>query len=278
MAGESKPATARRAPDLATIAGLALGLFSVVGGHVFEGGHINQIIQPTAALIVLGGSIGATLVRFTFPQVRRAMNDFVRLLNPVVPDTAATVQQLIDMAKLARRQGLVAIDREAEKIQDPFTKTAMRLAADGVDAKSIHQALSVKIKREKDELSTSGAFFEQAGGFAPTIGVLGAVLGLIHVMGNITNPEALGAGIAVAFVATLYGVGIANLFFLPMGGKIKMRAQEHAHHLELIMEGAVSIAAGENPLVTEQKLLAWVHDEHPAPDKGAEKKGAEAAA
>ena len=107
---------------------------------------------------------------------------------------------------------------------------------------------------------------------------LGAVLGLIHVMGNITNPEALGAGIAVAFVATLYGVGIANLFFLPMGGKIKMRAQEHAHHLELIMEGAVSIAAGENPLVTEQKLLAWVHDEHPAPDKGAEKKGAEAAA
>jgi chemotaxis protein MotA len=227
---------------------------------------------------VIGGSVSATLVRFTFPQVRRALNDFVYYLNPVMPDTAGTVQQLIELAKLARRQGLVAIDRELEKIPDPFMKTAMRLAADGVDAKAIESALSVKIKREKDEIATSAAFYEQAGGFAPTIGVLGAVLGLIHVMGNITNPDALGAGIAVAFVATLYGVGVANLFFLPMGGKIKMRAIEHAHHLELIMEGAVSIAAGENPLVTEQKLMAWVHDDHGAPAKGGEKKPGEAAA
>lgn len=250
---------AGRKLDLSLLAGVTLATVAVVGGHIWEGGHLNQIVQPTAFLIVLGGSFAACLVRFTLPQVRRAMADAWGLVAPEEPEMERTIEVLLDASKLARRSGLVALDKEIENIRDPFLALALRLAADGVDPRSIDDALRVRLRILKEESLVSAQFFEQAGGYAPTIGVLGAVLGLIHVMGHITNPEALGAGVAVAFVATLYGVGAANLLFLPLGGKLKMRVMARMHKLELITAGAVSIALAENPMITEQKLRAWGH-------------------
>lgn len=258
-----------RGVDLSLLLGLGLAAVAVIGGHVWEGGHVNQIVQPTAFLIVIGGSFAACLVRFTLPQVRRALGDALAVVRPTDQDIDGTVQLLAEAARTARRQGLVALDKEIEKVRDPFMATALRLCADGVDARALEQALGVRIRRIKEEEIVSAQFFEQAGGYAPTIGVLGAVLGLIHVMGNITNPEALGAGVAVAFVATLYGVGAANLIFLPLGGKLKMRALERTHRLELIASAAVSIAAGENPMITEQRLMAWLHERPATPSRDA---------
>ncbi len=246
--------------DTATTAGIALAIFSIVGTHLFEGGHMSQIVQPSAGLIVLGGSVACGLNQFSSRGLRLAVADLWLLIRPDVIDVDKTSAELMELAKLARRKGMVAIDREAQKLEDPFMQRAMRMTADGVEPKALREALEFQVDTLKHEEMNGAELFEAMGGYAPTIGVLGAVLGLIHVMGHLTEPEKLGAGIAVAFVATLYGVGFANLFFLPMGNKLANLAKARMRNREMVIEGAVSIAAGENPMVTEQKLASFSHD------------------
>ena len=256
--------------DIATAGGIFLAVFSIIGTHLFEGGYMSQIIQPSAALIVLGGSVACGLNQFPSRGLRLAMADMILLLRPDVIDVDKTAAELMELAKLARRKGMVAIDREAQKLEDPFMQRAMRMTADGVEPKALREALEFQVDTLKHEEMNGAELLEAMGGYAPTIGVLGAVLGLIHVMGYLTQPEKLGGGIAVAFVATLYGVGFANLFFLPMGAKLSNLAKARMRKREMVIEGAVSIAAGENPMVTEQKLASFSHDVAHA---GGDKKG-----
>ncbi|MBJ96058.1 MAG: hypothetical protein CMP23_16460 [Rickettsiales bacterium] len=247
-----------RGLDVAGVMGVVLAGISIVGGHLFEGGHMNQIIQPTAALIVFGGTMAGCLVEFSWPEFTRALKACRDVFQPPQTNLREAMEKIVELSKLSRRQGLVAIDREAQKIDDEFMRKSLRMVADGIEPKQLKAALHKQVHNlEKEEASTA-AIFLAGGGYAPTIGVLGAVMGLIHVMGNLSDPSKLGAGIAVAFVATLYGVGIANLFLLPMGGSLKSQLKARVHYMELIIEGAAAIAASENPLIVEQKLTAYL--------------------
>jgi len=269
-----------RALDMMTLVGGIGGTGAICVAHVVEGGYMSQLLQPGAFLIVFIGTLMCVVLQFSGADMRVALNDSLELLMPQVVDLEATVEQIMELAKLARRKGMVAIDREVQGLDDPFLKQAMGMAADGIEPKALRESL----ERRKDTLSheahLAGHYWTALGGFAPTIGVLGAVLGLMHVMAHLDDPNKLGAGIAVAFVATVYGVGGANLLFLPMGGKLAMRADNRMKRLEVIIEGTCSIASGENPMITEQKLNAFLHS-HGGAEKGADGgggKGAEAAA
>jgi len=240
------------------VGGVALAALAIVGGHLFEGGKMAQIVQPTAGLIVFGGCLAAVFIQFRGTALRRAFGDTLALFRPLEVDLEGARQDLLRVARVARMQGLVAVDAEAGKLDDPFMKSGLRMAADGADAKAIASILGVRLQAIREEEGRSAKVLEAMGGYAPTIGVLGAVMGLIHVMGHISEPERLGAGIAVAFVATLYGVGAANLLFLPAAGKLKDRAAERVRRVELTLLGVLCIAAGEAQLVIEEKLLAFV--------------------
>ena len=244
--------------DVAGVLGIGLAAVAIVGGHLFEGGHIDQLVQPTAALIVFGGTCAGCLVEFSWSEFTRAVKATRDVFQPPQSNMREAMDKIVELSKLARRQGLVAIDREAQKIENPFMQKALRMVADGIEPKQLKSALHKQVHNLEQEEARIPAIYLAAGGYSPTIGVLGAVMGLIHVMGNISDPSKLGAGIAVAFVATLYGVGVANLVLLPMGGKLKAQLKGRIHFMELIIEGAASIAASENPLIVEQKLSAYL--------------------
>lgn len=248
-----------RSIDMTTIIGGIGGTGAIVVAHVVEGGAVAQLIQPGAFLIVAVGTIFAAVLHFTGAELRKALNDTRDLLQPESVDMEGTVETVLELAKLARRKGMVAIDREVQNLDDEFMKLAMGMAADGIEPKALKEALETKKDTIQHEDMIASNFWEQLGGYAPTIGVLGAVLGLMHVMAHLDDPAKLGKGIAVAFVATVYGVGGANLLLLPMGGKLHSRVHERLRRLEVIIQGTVSIASGENPMITEQKLNAYLH-------------------
>ena len=245
--------------DLSTIAGLVVAFGAIIGGNALEGGHLGSILQPTAAIIVFGGTIGAICIQFPTPALKRAVLDLKQLFKPVVHDAAATVKTIVMMANKARRDGLIAIEREASLVADPFLRRGLELAVDGTELKALRNAMELEINVAEEHGEHSAKVLEAAGGYAPTVGIIGAVLGLIHVMENLSDPSKLGGGIAVAFVATVYGVSLANLLFLPMAGKLKIRHREHVVAMELAVEGVCSLAEGENPRLIERKLSVYGH-------------------
>jgi len=249
--------------DLATILGITVALGAIAGGNVLEGGHLGSILQPTAAVIVFGGTFGAVAVQFPGAVLRRAMADLSRVFRPPSHHAEQVVATILRLAQRARRDGLVAIEKDAAAIPEPFFRRALELAIDGTDARDLRSALEREIDRVEEEGEGAAKVMEAAGGFAPTVGILGAVLGLIHVMENLSDPSKLGGGIAVAFVATVYGVATANLLYLPMGGKLRVRLREEIAVMELVTEGACCLAAGENPRLVETKLRAFIGE--PAP-------------
>jgi chemotaxis protein MotA len=280
MAGNIKKSAAR--PDIATLGGIALALVCIVGGLMMEGGKIKDIAQLTAAMIVLGGTLGAVMVSTPLPVLRGAAKRFTGvLLDPTEPHDAL-IDELIAYATKARKQGLVGLEQEALEIQDPFLNKAMNLAVDGTDLQEIRKMLELEIELRENHADAEAKVFESAGGYAPTIGIIGAVLGLIQVMKNLANIDEVGRGIAVAFVATIYGVAIANLFLLPVAAKIKARAKTESQRLELILEGVSGIVEGLNPKLIRQKLDAFSYGapkvKKAAADSGAETGGAPAEA
>jgi chemotaxis protein MotA len=254
--------------DLATLVGIAVALGAVVAGHTLEGGHMGSILQPTAAIIVLGGTFGAVAVTFPGAYLRRAITDLRQVIMPSTLDTAGAVKTILAMANKARREGLVSIEKDAEAIKDPFLRGAFELAIDGTEVKTLRAALELEISRHEESGEAASKVFEAAGGYSPTIGILGAVLGLIHVMENLSDPGKLGGGIAVAFVATVYGVGTANLLFLPMAGKLKTRHREQILMMELVVEGVCAIAEGENPRLIERKLSVYEQERRAGKSRG----------
>ena len=271
-----KPGGGKR-PDIATFAGIVLALGGIIGGLLLEGGAIADIAQYTAAIIVLGGTIGAVMIATPLPVVLGAMGKLINVFFGETHTPDATIEEIINYATKARKSGLVSLEQDAEAAADPFLRKALRLAVDGTDLQEIRKMMELEISIEEQHIESQAKVFESAGGYAPTIGIIGAVLGLIQVMKHLEDIKEVGHGIAVAFVATVYGVGVANIFFLPAANKIKAGAQQEAMLKELILEGVIGIVEGLNPKLIRSKLEAYAGEQVNKGAKGSKgTKGAKA--
>lgn len=265
-------------PDLATLLGVFLALGGIVGGLLLEGGKLHDIAQLTAALIVLGGTMGAVMVSTPMRVILHA----IKRLRHVVMDTESAphlvIEEIILYAGSARRKGLVSLEQDAEGIADPFLRKALGLAVDGCDLGELKKMMELEIQVAEQHADLEAKVFENAGGYSPTIGIIGAVLGLIQVMKNLANIDEVGHGIAVAFVATVYGVALANLFLLPAANKIKARAHSEIQLNELMLEGVIAIVEGMNPKLIRSKLEAYSKSQAPTAKGSAALAGNKAAA
>jgi chemotaxis protein MotA len=240
--------------DIATILGVVIAIGSILGGQALEGGHAGSIMQLTAFIIVIGGTLGAVCVQNPLPVVLKALGSVSMALSNPHHDKKATIQTILELANVSRKQGLLALEAKLKDIADPFFRKGVQLIVDGTDPKLVHEILEIEVEHHEEEGVVAAKVWEAAGGYAPTVGILGAVLGLIHVMENLADPSKLGSGIAVAFVATVYGVGAANLFFLPIANKIKLKLKDEAGFRTMIIMGLVGLAHGENPRLLQEKL------------------------
>lgn len=244
--------------DPGTFVGIGIALGAVFLSMIMEGGNPASIIAPPAMLLVFGGTFGVSLASgmlkdgFGIAGVVKSA-----LLSKVhAPDD--TIRQVVEFADKARREGLLALEEASKSIEDPFLKKGIEMAVDGTDPEELREILENELHAMKARHKAGAKFFENMGGFAPTLGIIGTVIGLVHVLQNLNQPEKLGELIAGAFIATLWGVLSANVFWLPMSNKLKRVSEIEAHHKELVLEGILSIQAGANPRVIEQKLLAYL--------------------
>lgn len=245
--------------DLTTVFGIVIGIGGILLGNAIEGGHTGPLMQFASAVIVLTGTAGAVLIS-------SRKDDLVlgfRLLGKAFQEDSEReseriLRSLMDCARLAKKESLLALEPHIPNLSNSFMATALRAVVDGVDPKILEDTLEQQIHVEEGHLLAGARVWADAGGFAPTIGILGAVLGLIHVMSNLTDTSKLGDGIAIAFVATLYGVGFANLFFVPMGNKLKRKVQSDMKTRYMIVAGALGIQAGLSPMLLEMKLRAYL--------------------
>ena len=260
--------------DITSVAGIVAAIGLILLGQAFEGGHIGSILQLTAAMIVFGGTLGAVLVAFPKKDFMRGMTNLKLAFTEPKVDLGALAKQIVEYAGVARRDGVLALEGRLAEVNDPFLRRALQFVVDGVDAVVTRDTLEAAIEADFEENQVGAKVWEAAGGYSPTIGILGAVLGLIHVMENLNDPSKLGGGIATAFVATVYGVGSANIFFLPFANKIKRKLQGEKERKTLIAEGVLSIQEGINPRVLEEKLRAWTGEEGEPAGAEAPKKAA----
>ncbi len=268
-------ATRKMRLDLGTAGGLALAVGGILGGYLLEHGKTSDVIGESAALIVLGGCLGATLVANPLELVLRAFRRARGLLFEAGDEKADLIETLVGFSTRARKQGIVSLEQEVSEIGDPFLRKSMMLAVDGIDLQEIRSVMELSMDVEERRTEEEARVFEAAGGFAPTIGIIGAVLGLIIVMGDLKDMEKVGKGIAAAFVATIYGVGSANVLFLPAAHKIKLRAAMARERQELILEGVCGIVEGMNPKMIRNKLEAYTQSQQAARSPGkTEKKAA----
>lgn len=254
--------------DLASLVGTILGVSAVVGGQVLEGGHVGQILQGTAGLIVVGGTLGAMFVSYTPQDIKKAFALIPQIYANVNMDVRPVIDEIVKIATIARKEGVLAIEGQRESIQNPLFKKTIKYVIDGFEPNTVKEIIDTEIYLALEEEENAGKVFEGAGGFAPTIGIIGAVLGLIHVMSMLNDPSKIGDGIAVAFVATVYGVGLANLLLIPWGTKIKRKAQQKALAKEVVKIGIVGIQEGLNPHFLQEKLEVFV-EEHLRRTEGA---------
>jgi chemotaxis protein MotA len=246
------------AVDKSTFGGILIAIVGIGCGLVLEGGTIAQVIQPTAALIVIGGTIGAVMVQFPLKVVFQAVLHLKDVFLNVEPESDELVKNLLHYALKARKQGILSLDAELAKIQDPFLKESLMLAIDGVSAPDLRKMMELQLDYRGEKDARIPKVFEAAAGFAPTIGIIGAVLGLIQVMQHLQDINEVGRGIAVAFVATIYGVGSANLLFLPWAGKLRILMRERQVIQEMTLEAVLSIMEGVNPRALEMRLNRYL--------------------
>lgn len=253
-------------PDFASIGGLILALGGILVGLMMDGGKLKDVQQFSAALIVLGGTIGAVMITTPMKVLLGAAGRLGSVFMETSHSAEALIEEIIEYATQARKQGIVSLEQQAGNIRDPFLKKALNLAIDGIDLSQLRSIMELEIGLMEHHGEAEAKVFESAGGYSPTVGIIGAVLGLMQVMKNLANIEEVGHGIATAFVATVYGVAIANLFFLPAANKLKARVKEQVHLKELALEGVLSLVEGLNPKLIRTKLEAY------APHKAAPKK------
>ncbi len=248
--------------DLASVMGSLMGICGILGGQILEGGHIGQIMQGTAALIVLSGTIGAMLLSFPVQDVKKAFAMIPSVYINVNLDVRPTIDEIIRIATIARKEGVLAVEGQRDSIQNELFKKTIKYVIDGFEPNTVKEIIETEIFLAFEEEEAAGKVFEGAGGYAPTIGIIGAVLGLIHVMALLNDPSKIGEGIAVAFVATVYGVGISNLFFIPWGTKMKRKAAQRMLTKEVVKLGVVGIQEGLNPHFLQEKLEVFVEEHH----------------
>lgn len=249
--------------DKSSFGGVVVAMGGILAGMMIEGGKIGQILQPTAALIVLGGTLGAVMLQFPLATVLSAAKGLARVFFSKEENVEAVIAQLVTFANKARRSGIVSLDQDLNGVHDPFLKQALMLAVDGTEPAELRKIMQLDLDNRSEAEERIPQVFESAGGFSPTIGIIGAVLGLIQVMQHLDNINEVGRGIAVAFVATIYGVGLANLFYLPVAGKLKIRHREEQLQKELMLEGVLAILEGMNPRMVELKLKTFLSEQEP---------------
>lgn len=244
--------------DFLSLLGLTLAFVAIVGGNLLEGGHVSALINGPAAVIVLGGTFGAVLLQTPFGMFRRGLYMMHWIFFPPRIDLAQGIGDIIKWSQIARKEGLLGLEAMVDIEVDPYARKGLQLLVDGADPDAIRNILEVDLDTQEHRDLRAARMFESMGGYSPTIGIIGAVMGLIHVMENLADPTQLGRGIAVAFVATIYGVAFANLLALPIGNKLKGIVQRQSRYREMVLEGLLSIAEGENPRAIELKLQGFM--------------------
>ena len=244
--------------DRASVMGIIFGIAAIVGGNLFEGGRLDSIMQLTAAVIVFGGTFGAVLLSFPLRDILKAISSLRDIFMDGKTNPETSINSIIQYSNIVRRKGLIALEPEISKIKDYFLRKALKLAVDGMGPKILKEAMEQENLTYEEERRRIARVFETAGGFAPTIGIIGAVLGLIQVMENLSDPSRLGSGIAVAFVATIYGVGSANLILLPISKKLLNKLNHELSVREIVLEGVVGIQSGINPYYLEERLRVFI--------------------
>lgn len=240
--------------DWGSVAGLLLALAGIILGQALEGGELSSLLQPAAFVIVFVGTLGAVLLQSGMTKFLRGIRMGILVFVPPVENLNALKRDVVNWSVTARREGLLSLERQLDSVRDPYVAKGLRLIVDGVDPFKLREILDVEIDAFESEQRLSVKVWESAGGYSPTVGILGAVLGLIHVMENLSDPSRLGSGIAVAFVATIYGVGLANLVFLPIGSKLKAIVNREVAKKEMIANVFCGIATGENPRIIEERM------------------------
>jgi chemotaxis protein MotA len=244
--------------DKLTVAGLILAAVAILGGQLLEGGSLASLVQLAAFLIVIGGTVAAVMVQSPLPVFLDGLRLARWVVMPPHADAQAAIAQIVRWSADARRDGLLALENHLATVQDAFTRSGLQMLVDGFEPERIREALEVETVAWEERQRAAAKVWESAGGYAPTIGILGAVLGLIHVMENLSDPAKLGSGIAVAFVATVYGVGSANLLFLPVASKLKTLIGREVRRREIVADGVLGVANGENPKVIEGRLTGYL--------------------
>ena len=245
--------------DILSLFGLILGIGAILGGNLIDGGQTRSLLQVTAFVIVFGGTIGAILLQTPLKVFLRALKIAVWIFMPPKLAPAAVIEKIVGWSQIARKEGLLGLESIAESEPDPFASKGLQLLVDGTEPDTIRAILEVDLEATEHRDTQAAKVFESMGGYSPTIGIIGAVMGLIHVMSHLADPSKLGAGIATAFVATIYGVGLANLLYLPFSNKLKSQVHVQTQFRVMIIEGIISIAGGENPRNIETKLQGYAH-------------------
>jgi chemotaxis protein MotA len=244
--------------DKGSLVGVLIAVGGILAGLLLEGGKFAQIIQPTAAMIVFGGTIGAVMLQFPLGVVLASCKRLGSVFLDSQADPQDLVEEIVGYARKARREGMVSLDRELDNVKEPFLRKSLMLAVDGTEPQELRKIMELELDNQAEHEERIPQVFEAAGGFSPTVGIIGAVLGLIQVMQHLDNINEVGRGIAVAFVATIYGVGAANLLFLPAAGKLKIRIRTEFQMREMMLEGVISILEGLNPRMVETKLHSFL--------------------
>jgi len=244
--------------DFLTLIGAVLAVGAILGGNMLEGGHIGSLLQVTAAVIVLGGTVGAVMVQTPLPVFLRSLRMVVWAVFPPKIAQNDAIEKIVNWSNIARKEGLLGLEPLTESEPEPFSRKGLQLLVDGSEPDTIRSILEVELDSQEHMDTQAAKVYEGMGGYSPTIGIIGAVMGLIHVMNNLADPSKLGSGIAVAFVATIYGVGSANIFFLPLGNKLKSYIHKQSKFREMVIEGIIAIAEGENPRNIETRLKGYM--------------------
>jgi len=248
--------------DIFAVIGVFLGIGFILTGQAMEGGNIGQLLQVTAAFIVLGGTTGAIVLSFPPKTLASALKMLKNVFMPPKADFNALITEIGSFATKARKEGIIALEKEANNASDPLLTLGLGAVADGTDPTLVREMMENQINVEEQHVHNCAKVFESFGGYSPTLGIIGAVLGLIQVMQNLSDPSKLGAGIAVAFVATIYGLFAANLVMIPLGTRIKFIFQDVFLYKNMILEGVLSIQAGESPVLIERKLRSFIREEN----------------
>ena len=244
--------------DILSIIGVILAFVAIIGGNYLEGGHVGALLNGPAAIIVIGGTLGAAFIQTPLPIFKRSLVIVRWIFVPPQLRMQEGIVRIIEWSTTARKEGLLGLETLADLEPDPFVRKGLHLLVDGNEPEAMRSIMEVDLITQESRDLMAAKVYESLGGYSPTIGIIGAVMGLIHVMGNLADPSALGSGIAVAFVATIYGVALANLFLLPIANKLKSVVMQQSRYREMLLEGLLSIAEGENPRAIEMKLEGFL--------------------